>query len=332
VNVTCDGVAAEEDLGASWTAAMRSGQFDRAWRISDEVLRRRIAAGGECWHWPRHLQYVWRGQPLEDKRVLVRCYHGLGDTIQFVRFMTPLREVAREVILWVQPQLLPLVETVSGVDRAIALHDGDPGTDYDVDIEIMEVGHALRIRPEALSRDVPYLIPPRAAISLPPGEGLLVGVIWQAGGWNPGRSIPTTALRPLADIPGIGLLSLQQGTAGAEAALVGAADYSTSSIPDLAALMMALDLIISVDSMTAHLAGALGRPVWTLLHEHNDWRWMQERSDTPWYPTMRLFRQRAAGDWSTVVDEVAHALRAHMLPSPFPCRPDAASCSAQMPQ
>jgi Glycosyltransferase family 9 (heptosyltransferase) len=335
MNVTCEGVAAEEDLGASWTAAMRAAQFDRAWRVSDEVLCRRIAAGEECWHRPRHLQYVWRGQPLENKRVLVRCYHGLGDTIQFVRFMAPLREIAREVALWVQPQLLPLTASVSGVDQAIALHDGDPGVDYDVDIEIMEVAHALRITAEALSRDVPYLRPPD--LTLPPAapssataEALRVGIVWQAGGWNPGRSVPAATLKRLVEIPGITLLSLQQGSGRAEAALFGAADYSTPSIPHLAARMMALDLIISVDSMAAHLAGALGRPVWTLLQAQSDWRWMEARNETPWYPTMRLFRQHADGDWSAVVEEIAHALRAHVLPTALPRHPTPAWCSTQM--
>ena len=144
----------------AWSAAMRAGDFERAWEISDRVLRRRVASGETCWHWPRHLQFIWSGVPLTGQRVLVRCYHGLGDTIQFIRFAAALREIAREVLVWAQPALLPLVATADGVDRVLPLHDGTPDTEYDVDIEIMELPHALRTTLASLPQRVPYLQPP----------------------------------------------------------------------------------------------------------------------------------------------------------------------------
>src|SRR5437870_5535272 len=115
-----------------WMAAMRCGDFEAAWKISDAVLKDRLASQTACWSWPRHLQYIWHGEPLTGKRVLVRCYHGLGDTIQFIRFMGPLRAVARRVVVWAQPSLLDLIATAEGIDEVLALHDGVPEVEHDV--------------------------------------------------------------------------------------------------------------------------------------------------------------------------------------------------------
>src|SRR5688572_4769011 len=107
-----------------WTLHMRRGEFEAAWKVSDRVLRAR--AGVPCEHLPRHFQYFWDGQPLDGKRVLVRCYHGLGDTIQFIRYAPLLRSRAREVIVWAQPKLIPLLRSVPGIDLLLPLHDGAP--------------------------------------------------------------------------------------------------------------------------------------------------------------------------------------------------------------
>jgi hypothetical protein len=280
---------------------MRRGDFVAAWTISDEVLRRRVESDQGCWDWPRHLQYVWRGAPLRDKRVLVRCYHGLGDTIQFIRFAAPLRNLARHTTFWVQPELLELARAVAGVDRAIPLHSGAPDVAYDLDIEIMELPHALRIAPQMLADSVPYLFAGDA------GEAACrkrVGLVWRAGKWNPYRSTPIELLMRLREPAGLDLLSLQLDAAPAELAAIGAVDWRSANLYQLATRVMTLDLVITVDTMMAHLAGALGRPVWTLLPADCDWRWMEGRSDSPWYPSMRLFRQRRAGHWREVLDDV----------------------------
>src|SRR5436309_15813666 len=143
-----------------WIRAMQSGNFARAWEVSDAYLRARLAAGRPPHTGPRHLQHIWDGRPLADKRVLVRCYHGLGDTIQFIRFAAPLREIAREVLVWAQPSLLPLLATAAGIDRALPLHDGIVEAEYDADIESMELPYALRTTLDSLPKRVPYPRPP----------------------------------------------------------------------------------------------------------------------------------------------------------------------------
>jgi hypothetical protein len=296
------------DLGARWTSAMRCGDFTAAWAISDEVLRRRIESGQRCWDWPRHLQYVWRGEAIRDKRVLVRCYHGLGDTIQFIRFAALLRHLARHTIFWVQPELLELAKVAPGVDLAMPLHEGTPDAAYDLDIEIMELPHALRIAPETLGRGVPYLFAGLAGAAGIASSRKRVGLVWRAGTWNPSRSIPFKLVMRARAAAGVDLFSLQLGADAAEIAALGATDWRSADVYLLAKRLMTLDLVITVDTMVAHLAGALGRPVWTLLPADCDWRWMEGRSDSPWYPSMRLFRQRHAGRWQDVLDDVIAAL------------------------
>jgi hypothetical protein len=288
---------------------MRRGAFEEAWTISDAVLRARV--GVPCWHWPRHQQYLWDGTPLADKRVLVRCYHGLGDTIQFIRYAPLIKEVAREVLVWAQPALLPLLRTMRGIDRLLPLHDGAPDVGYDVDVESMELPHICRTTLATIPAEIPYLHVAPAA--LPRQERVAVGLVWAAGDWqHERRSSPWPLLAPLATIPGVALYILQRGPA-LEQYQHGVGILSgTHDVVEEARLMRALDLVISVDTMPAHLAGALGVPVWTLLDAAADWRWMDEREDSPWYPTMRLFRQERPGAWEPVVARVmAELMRFH---------------------
>jgi hypothetical protein len=288
---------------------MRRGAFEEAWTISDAVLRARV--GVPCWHWPRHQQYLWDGTPLADKRVLVRCYHGLGDTIQFIRYAPLIKDVAREVLVWAQPALLPLLRTMRGIDCLLPLHDGAPDVGYDVDVESMELPHICRTTLATIPAEIPYLHVAPAA--LPRQERVAVGLVWAAGDWqHKRRSIPWPLLAPLATIPGVALYILQRGPA-LEQYQHGVGILSgTHDVVEEARLMRALDLVISVDTMPAHLAGALGVPVWTLLDAAADWRWMDEREDSPWYPTMRLFRQERPGAWEPVVARVmAELMRFH---------------------
>ena len=288
-----------------WMSHMRRGAFEAAWTISDAVLRAR--AGVPCWHWPRHLQYIWDGTPLVGKRVLVRCYHGLGDTIQFIRYAPLIKAIAREVIVWAQPALLPLLRTARGIDRLLPLHDGTPEVEYDVDVESMELPHIFRTTLATIPTEIPYLhIAPAA---LPRHERLAVGLIWAAGDWEHARrSMPFPLLAPLAAVPGVALYILQRGPA-LEHYQYGVGILSGSDdVVEAARLIRALDLVISVDTMPAHLAGALGVPVWTLLDTAADWRWMDRREDSPWYPTMRLFRQESPGAWEPVITRVVAEL------------------------
>ena len=290
---------------------MHRGDFAAAWRVSDFVLRERLRRGVDCSHWPRHLQFVWTGAPLAGKRVLVRCYHGLGDTIQFIRLAEPLRCLAKHITVWAQPELIELLATVRGVDRVLPLHDGAPAADYDVDIEIMELAHALRMTPATLPCAVPYLAVPAAAARHDKRTGALrVGIVWQAGDWDPARSIPIEALAPIAFQPGVELFSLQCGAARQRAIDIGATDISTENVAETARRLQALDLIICVDTMLAHLSGALGLNIWTLLKADCDWRWMRSGERSLWYLTMQLVRQREAGRWDSVIESVCRRLTA----------------------
>jgi hypothetical protein len=283
----------------AWQEAMRRGDFAAAWAISDSVLAERVA-GGPCWDRPRHEQWVWDGRPLAGQRVLVRCYHGLGDTIQFARFLPLLAGLCREVTVWAQPALMPLQQRMRSPVRLLALHDGAPDVAYDVDIEIMEIAHALRMTLETLPREVPYLCVDPAPLA---ASATNVGVVAAAGGWDARRSVPPQLMATLAQVPGIRTYSLQLGSA-----VPGAEDISTPDFLDLAARMRGLDLVVTADTMAAHLAGALAVPTWTLLMADADWRWMSDRNDSPWYPTMRLFRQPRPGAWDAVVARVREAL------------------------
>ena len=288
---------------------MRRGDFAGAWAISDRILTRRGAANDSDHTLPRHLQSIWDGRPLADRHVLIRCYHGLGDTIQFIRFAKPLRAIAREVSVWVQPPLMPLAANVAGVDRVLPLHDGAPGIAYDVDIEVMELAHALRAAPAALAQNVPYIRPPERNIQKHAGGRMRVGLIWAvAGTWMPERSLRFAALAPLFDVPGIELIVLQRGPAAKEVRGFPIRDLGNDDIEVFAATLAALDLLICIDTFGAHLAGAMGVPVWLMLPAECDWRWMSTGRTSPWYPSMRLYRQPRPGDWASVVGEIARDL------------------------
>jgi hypothetical protein len=298
----------------AWVRAMRTGDFSAAWAIGDEHLADLLQSdekGRDKHAGPRHLQRIWRGEELRDQGVLVRCYHGLGDTIQFARFLRPLRRIAREVIVWCQPELLRLIERVEGVDRAIPLHEGTPDVAFDVDIEIMEIPHAIRAGRHQFQMRAPYLelAPHRPPQGMSGDATLQVGLVWDVGDWDKRRRVPAALLRRL-HVDGVRLCSLQLGVQADAAVEIGAVDLSTPDIETLGRRLGALDLVITVDTMVAHLAGALGRKTWIMLHSDCDWRWPAAGGRTHWYPTARLFHQRQPGDWSDVVDDIRAALLA----------------------
>lgn len=292
----------DEDLNSSWLHAMRRGDFVTAWNISDTLLH---TSQNET-DLPRWFQRVWDGSSVIDKRVLLRCYHGLGDTLQFIRYAPLLKAISAEVIVWTQPSLIPLLQSVRGIDRLLPLHDGEPEVEYDVDLELNELPHLFRTTLTSIPADVPYIFVEPA--SLPRSGPLRVGLIWQSGDWDNRRSIPFSDVKRLGHVPGIDWHILQREAARAGwDGTFGSISGGDNPLDD-ARIMRELDLVVSVDTMTAHLAGALGVPTWTLLPREADWRWMLDRVDTPWYPTMRLFRQREKGNWDDVIDNVAEQL------------------------
>jgi hypothetical protein len=295
-------IPAAEPLNArdarEWMRLAKRGDLEGAWKASDRIRQR--TGGRRDWSQPRHLQQVWGGSYLHGRTVLIRCYHGLGDTIQFIRYAPLVRTIAREVIVWAQRPLLPLLRGLPGVDHFIALHDGAPDVDYDVDIEVMELPYAFRTTLSTIPVRVPYL----TADPLPlEARRPRVGIVWRGGEWKSGRSIPFRTLAPLLDLDGVFWCALQVDARGDERH-PNLTPVDTTGLVRAAQAMRAMDLVITIDSMTAHLAGALAVPVWTLLTHEADWRWMEHRADTPWYPTMRLFRQPSAGDWESVIHGV----------------------------
>jgi hypothetical protein len=284
---------------------MRCGAFEEAWKCSDAVLKSR--AGKPCCHLPRHFQYIWDGSSLEGKRVLVRCYHGLGDTIQFIRYAPLVKTVAAEVTVWAQPPLIPLLKTVEGVDQLLPLHDGTVEAAFDVDVEVMELPHIFRTTLATIPSDVPYMKVDPMPLPLDK-ENLMVGLVWKAGDWDNRRSMPFSLLAPLGDVKGISFYILQSAANSAGWQGEFGIYPGDCSLFEYARFIRALDLLITVDSMPAHLAGALGVPVWNLLHTEADWRWMANRDDSPWYPTMRLLRQERPGEWKAVIERTTAEL------------------------
>ncbi len=279
---------------------MRADDLPAAWAVSDAVLAARDPARRDDPGLPYHLRWVWDGRPLDGRRVLVRCYHGLGDTLMFARYLPVLRARAAHVTLEVQRELCPLLD--GWADRVHPFDHDAPLPPEEVDVEIMELAHALRCRPD----DAPYLqVPPSAA-----GAGR-VGVCWQAGTWDPQRSVPAAllpgVLAPLARVAP--LLSLQRGPATAQAHGLPDPLAGSMDIVQSAALVAGLAAVVTVDTMLAHLAGALGRPVVVMLKPDADWRWGRT-SRSAWYRTVRLVRQRAAGDWAGVAADAAGVLTA----------------------
>jgi hypothetical protein len=299
----------EKRAGDDWVSAMRLGHFERAWAITDRDIATYRQADDNKHGGPRHLQRIWRGEELRNRRVLVRCYHGLGDTIQFARFLPRLAELAQGLTVWCQPEVLPLIERVAGVDHVISLHDGTPDVEFEVDIEIMEIPHAIRASRDLIELHRPYLtLPPRPVPKQIGGrEGLAVGLVWEVGDWDKRRVVPAQLLRKLNG-QGIELHSLQRGAPPDEANLIGARDISTPDIIELGYRMGELDVIVSVDTMVVHLAGALGYEPWVMLHADCDWRWPSRGGVSLWYPRAKLFHQRRAGVWEDVIDDVSSAL------------------------
>ncbi len=271
----------------------------------------------------------WSGsEPLAGKSLLVHAEQGLGDVIQFCRYLPLLAAQGAAVVFEVMPSLKALLRTLPAAIRLVGRGEPLPPVDYYC--PLMSLPLAFKTRLDTIPAQVPYLTadPERTASwmrrlrALP---GLRVGIAWQGNPavekliWARGRSIPLAALEPLAHLPGVSLVSLQKGAGLEQLREVPFAqqiidfsadlDRGADAFLDTAAVMAGLDVVISSDTSIAHLAGALGRPVWTVLAASPEWRWGLKRSDSPWYPSMRLFRQTADGDWTPVVAAIAQALQ-----------------------
>lgn len=285
---------------------MRRGDYAAAWAINDRVIRVRAGRPDDP-SLPYHLRFVWDGRDFTGRDVLVRCYHGLGDTLQFARYLPALARVARSVTVEAQPELLPILRAMSGVDRFVPFRLAAPLPPAECDIEIMELAHALRLPPDAMPP--PYLSAPAEHVAHARkrfGDRRIIGVCCRAGGWDSGRSISVAALQPGLAGCGASIVRLHRvaGIAGGWEPAWANPDDRLDDIAATAGLVGVADLVITVDTMIAHLAGAMGRRVWLLLKYDADWRWMDNRTDSPWYPTMRLYRQARPDDWGEPIAAV----------------------------
>ncbi|MEG4494686.1 tetratricopeptide repeat protein [Microcoleus sp. D3_18_C4] len=265
------------------------------------------------------IQPLWDGKDLQGKTILLCPEQGLGDAIQFIRYADLVKQKGGRVIVWCLPQLQRLFTQVSGIDALIVNQEDAP--DFQVRAQLMSLPHLLETTLETIPAKVPYLShPPGWEFTLNPTTNLKVGIVWSGNpknSQNNVRSIPLNLLAKLLDIPGADFYSLQKEITADDRALlqqIAVTDLSfyLHDLADTAAVISALDLVISVDTCVAHLAGALGKPVWILLCFVPDWRWMLQREDSPWYPTARLFRQSTAGDWEGVLQQASLALRARI--------------------
>jgi hypothetical protein len=309
------------DVARGWLQAMRAGDWESAWQQTDrvELPRRQQAARQGFARQPWHL--VWDGTPFEGRTVLVRCLHGLGDTLQFMRFVPALTKRARQLHFLVQPLLLELLADGPGLGTVSNAWTDHPPV-HEVEIEVMELAYALRTTVATVPPPYPWLaqgLGGRTRWQLDDEGPLRVGLLWAASDWDTSRSVPLDELAPVLSLPGLRFYSLQQGPAARDPALqqwrITPLSPRTESIADAASAMLAMDLVIAVDGMPAHLAATLGRPTWVLLKHEADWRWMDGRHDSPWYPGMRLFRQPRPGDWRAAAQAMAHAARRFMAPA-----------------
>jgi tetratricopeptide (TPR) repeat protein len=305
--------------GAQWNLALAHlalGDFAEGWPRYE-------------WRWrngdltPRALpQPLWRGEALAGRTILVHAEQGFGDTLQFVRYLPLLAARGARVLLEAPAPLLPLLASLDGLAGRFA--PGDALPDFDCHAPLLSLPGGFATALDTIPRQVPYLAPPaerreawRAILAaLPPGPR--VGIAWAGSATNTNdrnRSAPLAALRPLLELPGVAFVSLQKELRPGDAAELAryprllALGDRLADFADTAAVVSLLDLVITVDTAVAHLAGALARPVSVMLPFAAEWRWLRGREDSPWYPSARLFRQSAPGDWTGLVARIATAVQ-----------------------
>jgi tetratricopeptide (TPR) repeat protein len=297
-------------------ALLSLGRFAEAWPgFARRIDSKAAGEGGlEAPHWD--------GSPLEGKRLVVYAERGLGDTLQFIRYLPLVEARAGEVMAVVQAELIPLLGA-SGFgnlapDRAAA-------GPCDAQVALVDLPGVFGTTLETIPADIPYLRADRRLVKrwrkgFGRVRGLKVGVAWQGSEdfhLDRFRSIPLVEFEPLGKVAGVRLISLQVGDAAnqidelagrLEVERLDQWDVENVTFMDTAAVMTSLDLVVTSDTVTAHLAGALGVPVWVALSAAPSWRWLRDREDSPWYPTMRLFRQESANEWAPVFDRIATQL------------------------
>ena len=300
------------------------GRFERGWtayehrgdHLVPEGQRAVFHAGGE-----RVARSRWRGEPLAGRTILLHTEQGLGDTVQFVRYVPEVARRGGQVLLLVQPVTERLLRDLPGVHRLLTFGQNLPN--FELHCPLPSLPQALAMTtPDTIPVGVPYLRADperreRWRQRLGNLRGLRVGLSWAGNpeqGNDRNRSVAFRHLAPLWQVPGVDWISLQVGPRAADlgdapAGVIRDLAPHLHDLAETAAVMSQLDLVLTVDTMVAHLAGALGQPAFVMLAFVADWRWLLARDDSPWYPTLRLFRQKRAGAWDSVIERVAVALK-----------------------
>jgi tetratricopeptide (TPR) repeat protein len=285
------------------------GWEELEWRWQREPARRQFAAA------------QWDGQPIPAGDLLLHAEQGFGDTLQFIRYAPLAARRCRNVIVECQPELKSLIAAIPGVARVIA--QGEALPQFAAHLPLLSLPRVFNTTLETIPAEVPYLRADAAKLRAwrarlaADGDVLRVGLCWagRPEQWdNLSRSASLDFLAPLGRLSGVRFYSLQKGPAAAQGArppagmLLGDVSHELRDFSDTAALVGALDLVITVDTSVAHLAGALGAPTWVMLSRLPDWRWLLAGERCPWYPSMRLFRQENFGEWDAVAERVARSL------------------------
>jgi tetratricopeptide (TPR) repeat protein len=303
----------EAHLGRA-QAWLRQGNFEAGWPEYEWRWRRRVFP-------PRRFpQPLWDGSPLAGRTILLHAEQGLGDTLQFIRYAPLVRAQGGRVIVECQDALLPLLSSCAGIDQLVA--KGTPMPAFDTHAPLLSLPRLLGTTLATIPAQVPYLFADPGQVQRWGSEmashaRMKVGLAWQG---NPGntndrhRSLPLARFKQLLQREGVQFFGLQYGP-GVEQLTAASEQYPLidlgsrfGTFQDTAAVLANLHLMITVDSAVAHCAGAMGLPVWVLLPFDCDWRWLTRREDSPWYPTMRLFRQTEPGNWESVLEHLLQAL------------------------
>ena len=312
-----------DDVGTLWNRShvyLAKGDFQRGWEGYESRLH--LKEHWKVFEQHRTSQKRWDGSAFPGKTLLVQDEQGLGDAIQFIRLLPMVDALGGRVVLETRKKLLGLFSSAPGFDEIISRQEAKRRADeFDMNIPLMSLAGLLDIHLDNVPAPIPYLFAERERAQRwkqeLQGDGLKVGLVWTGNLENLGlrhRSIELGDLAPFLDVPGISLYSLQYGAkrkhfadlpAGMSMHHLGA---DAAPFVELAAVTANLDLVITVDTAMAHLAGAMGKPVWMLLSFPPDWRWLQNRDDSPWYPSMRLFRQERSGKWGAAFLKLHKAL------------------------
>ncbi len=290
------------------------GDYQRGWPLYEGRLR--IPGFIAPHSLPR-----WTGQPLTGRSLLLLAEQGMGDTLHFVRYARMFKALGARVVLAVQPALGQLLASQSNVDEVFVLGSADELPRCDFCLPLLSAPGALGTAASTIPAKIPYLAADAKLSNhwrreLAKVHGFKIGIVWQGSRDYPSdhlRSIPLAEFAPLARLPGVRLISLQKGFGSEQMAtadfpvidLGSRLDETAGAFMDTAAAIRNLDLVVAPDTATGHLAGALGVPVWLALQFSPNWRWLLGRDDSPWYSTMRLFRQTRFGQWSDVFERMA---------------------------